>query len=137
MLTKTKKLVDSNVLVYAYDANSSFHERATAFLTDPSFDYYIATKNISEYFAVLSKIGEPFAKVWQFYVSAKSNCTILYPTPASLAIFENLMQKYQPKGNRTYDLEIVSIALANQVTDIATHNIKDFANITEINVHPI
>jgi predicted nucleic acid-binding protein len=137
MPTKTKKLVDSNVLVYAYDANSAFHQQAVVFLTNPNFDYYFSTKNITEYFAVLSKMGEPFAKAWQFYESASANCTLLFPTPASHAIFETLLQKYQPKGNRIYDLEIVSIAIANQIPDIGTHNVKDFDSIAEINVHPL
>ncbi|MBK8563132.1 MAG: hypothetical protein MUC59_14150 [Saprospiraceae bacterium] len=137
MPTKTKKLVDSNILVYAYDANSAFHQRAVTFLTNPGFDYYLTTKNITEYFAVLSKMNEPFPKVWQFYQSAMANCTLLYPTPSSHAIFETLLQKYQPKGNRIYDLEIASIAIANQIPDIGTHNVKDFDGIAEINVHPL
>ena len=82
-------------------------------------------------------MNEPFAKVWQFYLGAKANCAILCPTPTSLAIFENLAQQYQPRGNRVYDLEIVSIALAHQITDIGTQNVKDFDGFAEVNVHPL
>ena len=129
--------VHGKALVYAYDANSAFHQQAVTFLTHPNFEYYVTTKNISEYFGVLSKMNEPFAKVWQFYQSIKANCGILCPNPVSLAIFEKLLQQYQPKGNRVYDLEIVSIALAHQITDIGTHNVKDFSTFVEVNAHPL
>lgn len=99
MPTKIKKLVDSNVLVYAYDKNSIFHQKATAFLSNPAFEFYVSTKNISEYFSVLSKFGEPFAKAFQFYQSIKSNAIVLYPDHNSLPLFETLMDKYQPVGN--------------------------------------
>lgn len=78
------------MLVYAYDANSAFHQRAVAFLTNPNFEYYITTKNISEYFAVLSKMNEPFAKVWQFYLGAKANCAYTMPYARQLGHLREL-----------------------------------------------
>jgi hypothetical protein len=50
----------------------------------------------------------------------------------ALQFLNRLLQKYQPHGNRIYDVEIVSIALANGVGEIRTANIKDFAGISEI-----
>jgi len=137
MPTKTKILVDTNVLLYAYDSTSAFYQPAEAFLSDPGWDFYVSTKNISEFFGVLSKQGAPFPKAFQFYQSMLRNATVLFPDPASLAVFEKLLQKYQPKGNRVFDLEIVSIAVANQVSEIATVNIKDFAGVSEITVRPL
>ncbi|MEK7256716.1 MAG: PIN domain-containing protein, partial [Bacteroidota bacterium] len=88
MPTKTKTVLDTNIFVYAYDANSSFHQKAVAHLSDPGFDFFTTTKNISELFAVLSKQNQPFAKVFQFYQSILANTTLLFPTLSSLAIFE-------------------------------------------------
>jgi len=47
------------------------------------------------------------------------------------------LQKYQPKGNRVFDLEIVSIAVSNQALEISTVNAKDFAGVIEIAVRPL
>lgn len=137
MLMKTKPLVDSNIFVYAYDANSVFHADAVAFLSDPNFDFHTSTKNISEYFAVLSKQNAPFDKVFRFYQDILQNCKLVFPTKASLAIFENLLHKYQPRGNRVFDLEIVPVALAHGIPEICTVNVKDFSEMTEIAVLPI
>jgi len=61
-----------------------------------------------------------------------NNVTILYPTRYSLNTFEQLIKKYQPKGNKVYDVEIVSVLKSNNVNIIATVNIDDFKNISEI-----
>jgi len=123
--------------VYAYDANSAFHQKAIVFLSSTIFDFHVSTKNISEFFAVLSKRGEPFSKAFQFYHGIQKNTATLFPDSNSLAVFENLLQKYQPKGNRIFDLEIVSVAVANQIPEIATVNLKDFSGIAEITVRPL
>lgn len=98
---------------------------------------YVTTKNIAEFFAVLTKLSEPYQKIFEFYESIKSNTILLFPDPNSLIIFENLLRKYQPVGNRVFDIEIVSIALSNQIPTIATINTKDFSRISEISILPI
>ena len=135
MPTKNNRLVDTNILIYAYDSNSIFHSKATAFLQDANIDFYVSSKNISEYFAVLSKQGQPYSKVLLFYQDIIRQSTVLFPNKNSLQIFEVLLQKYQPRGNRVFDIEITSIALAHGINTIATINEKDFNQITEISLH--
>lgn len=132
---KIDRLVDTNILIYAYDNASVFNRQAMAFLEDDDINLYITTKNISEFFAFLTKQGEPFSKIFLFYEDILYNSTTLFPTTQSLDILENLLQKYQPRGNRVFDIEIVSIALANGIHTIATINEKDFWQITEISLH--
>jgi hypothetical protein len=43
-----------------------------------------------------------------------------------------LLLKYKPTGNAVFDLEIVSIMLANDIREIATKNLADFEHIEEI-----
>ena len=47
-----------------------------------------------------------------------------------------MLQKYNPKGLKIHDFEIVSIVLANEINQIATFNIKDFESIEEISLIP-
>jgi predicted nucleic acid-binding protein len=124
--------VDTNIFIYTLDKSSPHHLKCDSFLKDTSNDLFTTTKNISEYFAVCSKLGIDKEKVIGFYNEIKNNITILYPSSESLKTFVLLIDYYQPKGNRVYDVEIVSILATNKVSKIATVNIDDFKNISEI-----
>jgi predicted nucleic acid-binding protein len=127
-------LLDTNILVYAFDETSEFYKKSVELFINEDNNLFIATKNISEFFSVCSKLNLDLNKTFDFYSDLKENCTILKPTDSSLDIFENLIKKYKPRGNRVFDIEIVSIMLANELKRIATANIEDFKNITEIEV---
>jgi predicted nucleic acid-binding protein len=99
-------MLDTNVLVYALDKGSPHHKKAAAFLQKTTFNFFITTKDISEYFAVCSKLGIALPKTLTLYGSVCRNAQTLFPDSGSLAIFEKLLQKYQPKGNRFFDLEM-------------------------------
>ncbi|MCO6488534.1 MAG: hypothetical protein J5I98_08970, partial [Phaeodactylibacter sp.] len=90
---------------------------ATALISDPSLNLFTATKNISEYFAVCSKLNIPLQKAYGFYKQVCQNTQILYPGHQSLSVLEQLLQKYQPTGNRVYDMEIVSVAIVHQIPE--------------------
>nr|NQU89181.1 PIN domain-containing protein [Bacteroidota bacterium] len=125
-------LIDTNVLIYAFDKTSQFHEQSAKQFRSEENNLFTTTKNISEFFAVCSKLNLDFAKTFGFYTDVKENFTILKPDALSLLKFEFLLKKYQPKGNRVYDIEIVSIMLANELKNIVTANITDFKNVTEV-----
>jgi len=127
-----KVFIDTNILIYTLDESSEFHKRADTLLRDASLNLLTCTKNISEYFAVCSKLKVDKKKCFGFYQDIKNNIEILYPTPGSLERFEHLLEKYDPKGNQVFDMEMVSIMLENSLEDIATINKKDFEHISEI-----
>ncbi|MEZ4776169.1 MAG: PIN domain-containing protein [Bacteroidia bacterium] len=127
-------ILDTNILVYGLDAQSGYYASAVAILTNPAYELSVPTKVISEFFAVCSKLNVGIADSMKFYQEVQKNTTTLYPTPASLGHFEQLIQKYQPRGNRVFDLEIVSVAMANDIPQIATANLNDFQGMPEIGV---
>ena len=59
---------------------------------------------------------------------------IVYPTQESMAIFLDLMNRYQPRGLKVHDFEIISIGLANGIHEVATFNSKDFKSVKEISL---
>lgn len=128
----SKVLLDTNILIYALDKSCTAHVQCLSLLQDPQLEFYITTKNISEYFAVCSKLNFDFSSVEIFYRSICQNTTILFPDSNSLSVFESLMAKYRPRGNRVFDFEIIAVALANQIFEIATMNVADFSNVSEI-----
>jgi predicted nucleic acid-binding protein len=62
---------------------------------------------------------------------------VIYPIQESLAIFLDLMNRYQPKGLKVHDFEIISIGLAHGVHEVATLNTKDFKSVKEISLAEI
>jgi predicted nucleic acid-binding protein len=133
---KTKVIIDTNILLYDFDSKNAYHKRAHSLLSDLSIELFVTTKNISEFFAVASKMNIPFTDSFNYYQNLKQNCQILTHNAQSIILFETLLQKYQPRGNRIFDLEIVAIAIGNNISDLATINERDFVSITEINLHP-
>lgn len=93
------------------------------------------TKNISEYFAVCTKLAIDSVKMFGFYNDIQENLTFLYPNQASVQHFESLLRKYQPKGNWVFDVEIVSVMLAYDIKKIVTFNIDDFKHISEVEIY--
>ncbi|MCK9269530.1 MAG: type II toxin-antitoxin system VapC family toxin [Bacteroidales bacterium] len=127
-------LLDTNVLIYAFDESSEFHQKSVELFESEENNLFVTTKNISEFFAVCSKLNFDLNKTLGFYADIKENFEILKPSEYSLTIFESLIRKYNPRGNRVYDIEIVSVMLTNGLTKVATANFGDFSNIDEIEV---
>jgi predicted nucleic acid-binding protein len=53
-------------------------------------------------------------------------------TPLSFRKLQELIQLYHPKGLMIHDMEIASIAIVNDVANIATFNWKDFQRVKGI-----
>lgn len=104
-------------------------------MRNESLQLFTSTKNLSEYFAVCTKLNIDSAKMFGFYGDLQENLTFLYPDQTSLHTFELLLKKYSPKGNRVFDTEIVSVMLAHGITQIATFNVDDFKTISEVEIY--
>lgn len=128
----TNLLIDTNIWIYASDKKSIFYPKAKAILSSPDYNFFITSKNISEFFAVTSKQKIFYESSSNYYEEIKNKASILFPNQNSLSIFEKLLLKYEPKGNQVYDIEIVSIMIDNNIIKIASFNRKDFINITEV-----
>jgi len=128
-------LVDTNVLIYAMDNSSEYYKKSQEILTSSKINLFITTKNISEYFAVCTKLKIDKQIVFGFFGNIRENSAVLYPNKESIKKFEMLIEKYYPSGNRIYDLEIVSVMLANDIEHLATFNPKDFEYIKEISIY--
>lgn len=142
-MTKTREtlpmnriLIDTNVLIYAKDSNSIYHQKSLNLFRSES-EVFLTSKNLSEYYSVVTKGESPLltpAEALMDLEEFESQCTVLYSSENSQSILRGLIRKYNPKGLRIHDFEIASIAIANGVTTIATFNGSDFQAILEINV---
>lgn len=92
-------LVDTNILIYAIDADSQFHERALKFLSNDTLRFFTASKNISEFLVVLTRNEEidlSSAECLEILNSLLADVTILYPNPMTFNVFQDLVRKYNP-----------------------------------------
>jgi predicted nucleic acid-binding protein len=135
----SKLLLDTNILIYSKDKSSQFHLKSQTLLSS-SFDFYITTKNLSEYYAVTTKGITPLLTSEEALADLEefsTYFTILYPDELSLSILKGLIKMHQPKGLLIHDFEIAAISLANDVRQIATVNTDDFRNIEQIEIVPL
>jgi len=128
-------LFDTNLLFYAIDEESKYFNSVQKLLNDDSIKFFTTSKNISEFLSVVTRMPNASISIKEALLITEefqSNFTILYPTENSYLIFMELLRKYSPQGLKIHDYEIISIALSNNIKNIATVNKKDFAGIEEI-----
>ena len=125
-------LLDTNILIYALDRSSSYYKESVQIFENSNFKLFITSKVVSEYFAVCSKLDLDTSVILNFYVELRKNTSLLFPNAETIELFEKMLAKYKPKGNRVYDLEIASVAAAYEIDFLASFNRDDFKNINEI-----
>ena len=132
---KNNVVLDTNILIYYLDKSSIHNKYSKDIVKNSGFNFCLTTKNISEFCAVLSKIKDfEYSDIEKELNNLLNSFMILYPNEYSLNIFNSLIHKYKPSGNRVYDIEIVSIMLAYNINKIATVNTSDFKDIDEVEI---
>jgi len=129
-----KILVDTNILVYSIDQDSKYHRASSSLLTSEN-KIFIAAKCLSEFYAVVTRapvVSLSASEALQMVRWFSENFTILFPEHNSLSTLMQLSEKYQPRGLKIHDFEIISIGLAHKIKRLATFNKKDFAAVEEI-----
>src|SRR6056297_3453796 len=133
----SKVLLDTNILVYGIDQDSAFFKRARTILGQENNQLITTSKNLIEFLAVTTKSSgynldnETALGIIEEIIQG---IEIVYPTQESMAIFLDLMNRYQPKGLKVHDFEIINIGLAHGVNEVATFNTKDFKSVKEISL---
>ena len=138
-------LVDTNVLVYAADTTSAFHESARQ-LRDRGFrgelSLVVTPQVLLEFFAVMTnprrvtnprspqEAREEMAK----YVQATSIGKIYPPADVMARILGLLADHPEVRRQEIFDLALVATMLSNGVTRLYTYNQQHFTRFPEIEV---
>ncbi|MEM8895275.1 MAG: type II toxin-antitoxin system VapC family toxin [Bacteroidota bacterium] len=133
----SKVLIDTNLLVYSVDRDSKYYERSSALMESDTLELVTSSKNIVELLVVLTKsrgYNLTSQLALEIVSAISSRATIIYPNYKSITLLRDLVKKYEPKGLRIHDMEIIAISLAYDINLIATLNIKDFSTVTEIDL---
>ncbi len=131
-------LIDSNVLIYAINADSPKHKLAKQFLEGNIHNLQIAHQNILETLRVLThtKYANPLklkdALISIFAITKESQ--IICPTESTYYITAELIKKHNLAGNRIFDAYLAATAVSNDINTIATDNVKDFTKFKILKV---
>ena len=136
-----KVFIDTNVLVYLSDEKSKFYEDAykkfMVLLSEKElwFSYQV----IREFSVILSRSGRilnPLApsELVKAVIKWKKVLKVCDENKVVNERLMKLIEKYEIKGKRIHDANIVATMLSNGIKKIFTYNVDDFKNFAEIEI---
>ena len=141
---KDKIFLDTNILVYLSDEGEEFHKTVKVLFTDiiKKYEIWISRQILREYAVVVSRkafVEKPLEpreiiddiEKWQklFHV--------IDETPDITKNLKDLILKYDLKGKRIHDANIVASMMKFSIPLLFTFNVKDFQGFKEIKVMDI
>lgn len=129
-------LVDTNILVYAINSASPKQKVAQQFLQEHKNHLYIAHQNICEALRVLthSKFSHPMNERDAIKAISRitSSLTVIRPDSGTIDIALSVIMKYHLRANLIFDAYLVATVLTNDISVIATDNVRHFRIFEEI-----
>jgi predicted nucleic acid-binding protein len=135
-------LVDTNVLIYALDADAPQHAVARSLLEaarDGSVVLYVTSQILCEFYSIVTnarRVAKPQTPV-DALKALGDLLTFLHvlPIPATAAQgLMDLLQRHPVSGGDVFDLQIVATMQANGIERIYTFNRGDFEAVSGISV---
>jgi predicted nucleic acid-binding protein len=135
-------LADTNVLIYALDADAPQHAAARTLLEaarEGSTTLYVTPQILSEFYAVVTnarRVAKPRSSVEVLHaISDLLTFIHVLPVPANVvAGWMALLRRHPVTGADVFDLQIVATMQAHNVPRIYTFNTRDFDMIEGISV---
>jgi len=144
MITSKSSLLDTNILVYAADKKSPFHESATALRERGlagEIPLSICPQVLNEFFAIVTdpkrvinpRTQEEALLEVEKYFRSQSIPTI-HAKPDTFERALDILKKYEVTRQEIFDVQLIATMLTNGVTRIYTYNRDDFIKFKEIEV---
>ena len=131
-------LIDSNILVYSINISSPKHKRAQNFLRENIGNLDVAHQNIIETIRVLAHPKFPKPMKIKNAISAIENIMkasrIIAPDYRTIHIALELVKKYKLLSDHVFDAYLVATALSNEISLIATDNVRDFKKFRGVKI---
>jgi len=135
-------LVDTNVLVYAFDPEFQYgtaSRRLVEGAQQEDAGLCVAPQVLAEFFSVVTRPG-PSSRTPVEAIDAITQLlglpgVTLLPVPVSVvAIWTGLVRRHPVSGGDVFDVQLVATMLGNNVRRIYTYNRADFERFEEIQV---
>jgi predicted nucleic acid-binding protein len=142
MMSVEPGITDTNVLVYALDADAPQHESARALLEaarDGSATLYVTSQILCEFYSIVTnarRVAKPRSSAEALdAISDLLAFLHVLPVPAhAVEGWMNLLRRRPVTGGDVFDLQIIATMQANDVQRIYTFNAGDFDVFGEISV---
>ena len=123
-------LIDSNILVYAFNTSSPKHKKAQGFIQNNIGNLEIAHQNIFETLRVLThpKFSSPMnpKEAVEAVFRISKTCRLIYPDYKTAPLALAFVERHNLSADRIFDGYLVATAISNDVKVIVTDNVKDF-----------
>jgi predicted nucleic acid-binding protein len=138
-----KILLDTNILLRLTQKSSEHHLVATACfqrLGDSGHTFCIGSQSVAEFLAVATRpqanqgLGMSPTEAEASLSSLTSALEFLYDSPDVVAELRRLVVGYNVIGKSIHDAKLVAAMVTNQVKQIVTFNVRDFARYKEITI---
>jgi predicted nucleic acid-binding protein len=135
-------IVDTNVLVYALDADAPQHAAARALLEmarEASITLFTTSQILCEFYSIVTnprRVSKPRSAA-DALTAISSLLAFLHvlPVPAhTVDGWMDLLRRHPVTGSDVFDLQIVATMQANGMQRIYTFNTADFEPFTELSV---
>jgi predicted nucleic acid-binding protein len=146
MMVASALFVDTNILVFATNPASPWHELATEALNQArgaGIDLVISAQIVREYLAAatrpdttgrLAPLDDVLANVQIF----RAEFRLVPDSPVVLDRLTELMHRVPVGGRQVHDANIVATMLTYGIPQLLTHNVADFARYADvITVRPL
>lgn len=141
---KDKIFIDTNILVYLSNEESLFHEVALERFKHvvEKYDIWISRQVLREYAVVMSR-QEFYEKtltsrdIVDDIVKWENSFKVIDETKDITDNLKNLLVKYDLKGKRIHDANIVASMMKFSIPLLFTFDVRDFQGFTEIQVMEI
>lgn len=136
-------LFDTNILVYAHNQDSPFHNKSLSLVKGVlagQLRGILTQQNLLEFYSIITdqrRITKPLSplkaqEVFEDYL--KLPFRIILPNQETIKILSMFCRKNKIKNGQVFDAYLVATMLSHQVKNIVTANTKDFKLYTEIKV---
>jgi len=134
-----KVFLDTNILVYLSNEDSSFHNSVTKFFTEISGQYemWISRQVLREYAVVMSSpalVEKPLTpeEVVEDIGKWSRIFRVADETSETTEILKKLIRDYNLRGKRIHDASIVATMIENSINLLYTFNTGDFSSFKAI-----
>ena len=142
-MQKISVFFDTNVLVYAHDELSAFHEKSALLLDlalGKEVSGIISEQNIMELYRILTNTtamrGKPLspleAKTLIDDTYLSGNLKVAYPTKDILKKTIEIAAQKKVSSARVFDVRLYVLAQQHKPTYLVTYNIDDFKNLGDL-----
>jgi len=144
MTTSKIALLDSNILVYAADTTSPYHQESRDLRKrglKGELILSVCPQVLSEFYAVITdkkRVNDPRTREEALleiekYMNSR-NIFKIYPSTETMKNMVDLIKQHQITKQRIFDLQLVATILSNNINSIYTYNQEHFSEFEEIQV---